>query len=252
MRSREFQLTHQGTSIRVWHYCPETPRRGLTPAVVFCHGIPGSRPNPDDRGYLPLVEEITSDGYFCIVFNFRGCGLSSGNIDMRGWQRDLAMVVENIYDTPKIDPASIHCIGFSAGGAIAVHYASYEKRIASLMLMATPCRFADVLPDDPALMADHFRQLGTIRDPEYPPDLRGWHKEFLALNPEQHIPFLSPRSVHIVHGDSDETVPVNHAQILYDAANLPKKITILNGAGHQLRKDERSLEIIRSWLREVA
>ena len=252
MKSREFQLTHQGINIRVWHYSPETQTRGLPPAVIFCHGIPGSKPNPDDRGYLPLVEELTSDGYSCFLFNFRGCGLSGGNIDMSGWIFDLSLVVEKVYDTPRIDPASIHCIGFSAGGAVAAQYASYSKKIASLLLMATPCRFSDILPDDPRLLRDHFMELGLIRNTDFPPNLKRWHDDFVGLNPTMHIPFLSPRPVHIVHGDNDETVPVSHAHVLYEAAIRPKKITILKGAAHQLRKDERTIDLIRGWLKEVS
>jgi hypothetical protein len=57
--------------------------------------------------------------------------------------------------------------------------------------------------------------------------------------------------VGIVHGDLDETVPVGHAHALYKAAWEPKRLTILPGATHQLRKDSRITEVIRTWLEEV-
>ncbi|HOO38957.1 MAG TPA: alpha/beta fold hydrolase [Deltaproteobacteria bacterium] len=251
MKSKEFQLTREGIKIRVWLYCPDDNFRGLRPVVILCHGIPGSKPDPSDSGYMSLVEDIVSEKYCCAVFNFRGCGESGGNIDMKGWFDDLSAVVYRIYNTPGIDPKSIHCIGFSAGGAIAAKVASFEKNLQSLLLMASPQNFSDILPDDPWLLREHFRQIGLIRDDDFPQDINRWYEDFLDLTPEQYLPFISPRKLGIVHGDQDETVPPEHAQRLFDSACHPKKITMLKGAVHQLRKDPRTRQIIRDWLKEV-
>jgi pimeloyl-ACP methyl ester carboxylesterase len=251
MKSRELALTRQGRKIKAWLYFPEPAPKGLLPALIFCHGIPGSKPDPFDRGYIPLFEEFTSLGLACATFNFSGCGLSEGNIDMKGWHNDLDSVIDAVYDCPGIDPKSIHCIGFSAGGAIASRIVSYNKHVASLLLMATPCNFADILPKDPELLKAHFLSIGTIRDDFFPGDLMKWYNDFLEVDPAHWLPFINPRPVGIVHGDHDETVPVSHARKLYDKAWEPKKITILEGAGHQLRKDPRIIQVIRDWLKEV-
>jgi uncharacterized protein len=251
MRSRELALTRQGRKIKAWLYFPEPAPKGLLPALIFCHGIPGSKPDPSDRGYIPLFEEFTGDGFACATFNFSGCGLSDGDIDMSDWHTDLNAVIDAVYDCPGIDPGSIHCIGFSAGGAIASKIVSYNKHASSLLLMATPCSFSDILPQDPELLRVHFRSIGIIRDDSFPGDLMKWYKGFLEIKPAHWLPFIFPRPVGIVHGDCDETVPVHHATILYNAAFKPKKLTILEGATHQLRKDPRTIQIIRDWLKEV-
>jgi uncharacterized protein len=252
MKSRELLLPLSRTSIRAWLYCPEDSFGGLRKTVLFCHGIPGGVPDPKDRGYLDMVEELGGEGYASVVFNFRGCGLSGGNIDMKGWHDDLDAVAQKVRDLPGIDHEAIHCVAFSAGGAIAAKYASREKVFKSLLLMATPDDFGDILPDNPALMRDHFRSIGVIRDEDFPPDLSAWHKDFLDLRASRFIPFISPVPVGIVHGDKDETVPPAHAQRLYAAAGHPKKLIMLEGATHQLRKDPRSLGIIRDWLKKEA
>ncbi len=244
-------MARGGINIRASLYCPDDHFRGLRPVVILCHGIPGSRPDPSDSGYVSLAQEIVSEGFCCTVFNFRGCGESGGNIDMRGWFDDLSVVFRKVYNTPGIDPSSIHCIAFSAGGAIASRFASFEKKIQSVLLMATPQNFSDILPDDPRLLREHFRQIGVIRDADFPPDLEGWYADFLALSPERSLPFISPRKVSIVHGEKDETVPPEHARLLFESACHPKKITMLEGATHQLRKDPRTAGIIRDWLNEV-
>ncbi len=199
-----------------------------------------------------MVEELALDGYCCVTFNFRGCGFSEGSIDMRGWYDDLAAVADKVIDTPGIDPAAVHCVAFSAGGAIAAKFASREKHFKSLLLMATPADFRDILPDDPGLLRQHFRKIGIIRDEHFPPDLKAWHQDFLALEPAGWLPFVSPRPVGIVHGDKDETVPPGHARKLFAAACHPKKITMVEGATHHLRKDPRTVRIIRDWLKKGA
>lgn len=244
-------LSREGIRIRVWLYFPDPAPKRLLPALIFCHGIPGAKPDPHDKGYLPLFEEFTGEGYVCVAFNFRGCGLSGGNIDMKGWHQDLDMVIDAVYGSPGIDPKSIHCVGFSAGGAVASKVVSYQRHVRSLLLMATPHTFSDILPPDPLLVQAHFSSIGIIRDKEFPPDATKWYNDFLEVRPAHWLPFIHPRPVGIVHGDRDETVPVRHAHALYDAAWEPKKLTVLEGATHQLRKDPRAPQVIRDWLKEV-
>jgi len=171
---------------------------------------------------------------------------------MEGWSRDMDAVLFKVSNMPGIDPGSIHAIGFSAGGAIASKVVSIEKSVQSLLLMATPCDFSDILPEDPFALKHHFDQLGLIRDSSFPQDIDRWYQGFLDLNPKKFLPFIAPRHIGIVHGDQDEVVPVEHAKHLYDSAYKPKKLIILEGATHQLRKDSRINELIRDWLAEVA
>lgn len=167
---------------------------------------------------------------------------------MRGWYSDLEAVVSKICDTPGIDPSGIHCVAFSAGGAVAARFASFEKRFQSLLLMATPENFSDILPADPVVLRDHFKRIGVIRDEHFPSDLGAWYKGFLDLKPAASLPFVSPCPVGIVHGDRDEVVPKEHAEKLFAAACFPKKLITMEGAAHQLRKDPRTIGIIREWL----
>lgn len=170
---------------------------------------------------------------------------------MRGWHLDLDAVIDAVQDQPGIAPSSIHCIGFSAGGSVAAKIVSYHKHVASLLLMASPQDFSDILPRDPSLLKAHFRSIGVIRDESFPPDLDRWYRDFLEVDPARWLPFVHPRPVGIVHGSRDETVPVGHAQRLFAAAWEPKRLTILEDAGHQLRKDPRVMQVIRNWLKEV-
>jgi len=224
----------------------------LKPAVIICHGIPGSKPDPGDHGYLPMVEQIVAHDYICVLFNFGGCGESSGSIDMRAWYEDLFAVYDLVYNTPGIDPYSIHGVGFSAGGAIAAKLASLDHQFKSLLLMATPADLAEILPEDPVVLREHFRELGLIQDADFPKNVNAWYRGFQELKPVKWLPFIAPRPVGIVHGEDDGVVPVAHAYKLFQAAFTPKKITLLEGAPHQLRRDPRTTPLIIDWLKEVA
>lgn len=195
---------------------------------------------------------LADNGFICVIFNFSGCGESSGNIDLNVWDKDLLRVYDLVSELPGADNTEIHIIGFSAGGAIAAKFAALENQdIKSLMLMATPADLSQIIPEDRELMAGHFRELGLIKDPMSPDDINKWYKGFSSLKAENLIRWL-PQDVPlcIVHGDKDEVVPVSHADRIYKAAPHPKKITILEGAPHQLRKNDRVTGIILDWLRE--
>jgi fermentation-respiration switch protein FrsA (DUF1100 family) len=55
----------------------------------------------------------------------------------------------------------------------------------------------------------------------------------------------------LVHGDQDETVPVEHAILLYNKAGYPKELAILPGAGHRLRLDERAIDAALKWFQSL-
>jgi uncharacterized protein len=250
MKSKEFLLTSENRTIKTWLFFPDS--KGLSPVVVICHGIPGSKPVQGERGYVPLAEELANRGFLCVIFNFSGCGESSGNIDLNVWDKDLRTVYDYVSELPGADNNEIHMIGFSAGGAAAVKFITSDKNnVKSLMLLATPADFSQIIPDDAELMIKHFRELGIIKDTDFPCDINRWYRGFSSLKAENLIRWMPQgSSVCIVHGDEDTVVPVSHAERIYQAAPNPKKLIILEKAPHQLRKDDRVAGIIIEWLRE--
>ncbi len=195
---------------------------------------------------------LAYNGFICALFNFSGCGESSGNIDLNVWDEDLLRIYDLVSELPGVDNTAIHIVGFSAGGAIAAKFTALEnKGLKSLMLMATPADLSEIIPEDKELMAGHFRELGLIKNAMSPDDINKWYKGFSSLKAENFIRWL-PQDVPlcIVHGDEDSVVPVSHADRIYKAAPQPKKIMILEGAPHQLRKDDRVAGIILDWLRK--
>jgi fermentation-respiration switch protein FrsA (DUF1100 family) len=69
------------------------------------------------------------------------------------------------------------------------------------------------------------------------------------IRPIDHVAKIARRPLLLVHGDKDETVGVSHAHRLYEKAGEPKQIIIIESAGHRLRQDERTINIVIEWLK---
>ena len=69
------------------------------------------------------------------------------------------------------------------------------------------------------------------------------------MTPLDHVAGIAPRPLLLVHGDRDETVPVEHARQLYARTGEPRKLVIIEGAGHRLRREERAVNAIIDWLK---
>jgi len=229
-------------------YLPEG--RTPCPAVCACHGIPAGIPDPNDRGYALLAEQICSNGLAVFIFNFRGAGASGGNLDMPGWTRDLRAVVDYIYALPRLDSSHLALLGFSAGAAVSIYLAAQDERVSSVAACACPAEF-DLFSknDDPRSLIDHYREIGAIRDDDFPISPSEWLNGFGLVKPIDYIARISPRPLLLVHGNNDEVVDISHARRLYERAGQPKKLAIIEGAGHRLRHSEEAMAVVIDWLK---
>ena len=226
---------------------------GPHPGLCICHGVPARRtPDSTDRGYPLLAEMFCSQGFVVLIFNFRGSGESEGNLDMQGWTRDLEAATDYLYGRTEVDKSRLSVMGFSGGAAVSIYRAAKDKRFTSVVSCACPARFFDISEFSRAEeFLEHCRQVGTIRDSDFPPSVEEWARGFEQVSPRLYVQDISPRPVFIVHGDSDETVDPGHAWELYNRAKEPKDIAIIKGGEHKLRLSETAMSTALSWLKKV-
>jgi len=218
--------------------------------VCLCHGAPsGSPPEPGDGGYPELAERICREGFAACFFNFRGAGDSGGNMDFLGWTRDLQAVIDYLRGLNNIDNSHFYLVGFSAGAAVSVYVASKDERISGVAACACPAHFGLFNESgSPQSIIDRYRDIGAIRDDDFPPSLEEWFDNLKRVTPLDHVAGIAPRPLLLVHGSQDETVPVEHARSLYEKAGNPKKLVVIDRAGHRLRRDDRAIGAILDWL----
>ena len=217
--------------------------------VCTCHGIPAGPPDPKDKGYASLAEYLGSEGFAVLFFNFRRTGLSGGHLDMLGWARDLVAMLDYLYALDEVDKSRLSLLGFSGGAAVSVYVAARDKRVTSVASGACPAEFGLWARGDPQPLIEHFRSVGAIRDNDFPASPEAWLNGFRVIKPIDYIAQISPRPLLLVHGDQDETVILDDAHRLYAQAGEPKKLAIVEGAGHRLRHNERAMAIILDWLK---
>jgi dipeptidyl aminopeptidase/acylaminoacyl peptidase len=223
------------------------------PTVCICHGIPAKVPDPSDRGYALLAEQICSSGFAVLIFNFRGKGDSGGNLDILGWTRDLKAMVDYLSTLPEVDKSRLYLLGFSGGAAVAVYVAAQGKRVSAVAACACPAEFTFFTKvEDPQSLIDHFRSIDAIRDGDFPPSVREWLNGFKLVKPINYVAKISPRPLLLVHGSNDETVALSHAHKLYARAGEPKRLVIVEGAGHRLRQNDEAMVIVLDWLKSLA
>lgn len=251
MSPKKVRLEVDGLRLAAEVYLPSG--KGAHPALCICHGVPAKRtPDPTDRGYPLLAERFCREGFVAFIFNFRGTGESEGNFDMLGWTRDVKAAINYLYQLDAVDKSRLSLMGFSGGAMASVYCAAHDKRVSSIVACACPARFFDISEFNriEEFLA-HCRQVGIIRDKNFPPSVKEWARGFDEVSPLKWIHKISPRPLLIVHGDRDQTVPPSHAWELYNRAEEPKDISIIPDAEHRLRLSEPAMNTALAWLKKV-
>ena len=93
---------------------------------------------------------------------------------MMGWTRDLEAVTEQMLETPHIDPSRIIILGFSEGGAAAIHVAADNPKICGLAVAGAPAGLAQlsIVPHGLHRLRSDPRCIELIK--EWVLDILGW------------------------------------------------------------------------------
>lgn len=220
-------------------------------ALCICHGISAGPYDPSEPGYALLAEQFCSQGFLTFIFNFRGAGLSEGNLDLTGWTHDLKAAIDFLYLREEVRQSGLALIGSSGGGAVSIYVAAHDNRVSAVATLACPANFEELFPGAQAEpMISHFRKIGVIKDEDFPVSAERWLEGFYQLSPVAYVPKISPRRLLIIHGDSDDLVPLEHGRTLFQQAREPKEMVIIPGAGHRLRTEQKAIDTILNWLKQ--
>lgn len=215
--------TTDGLNLSAW-FVPAVRPLGT---VVFCHGYSGDK--SPDLEYVPWLRDA---GLNVLLFDFRAHGDSEGSFTTLGYfeRRDLVSAM-NWLHTRGID--NVVVMGFSMGGAVALLTAVECPAILGVISDSGFASLRDLILDQAkkrgmprflaSLISNYVLFLSFIRT----------GANLSSIAPEFAISRISPRPVLIIHGGADTDVPVNHAQMLFDAARGPKELWIVPNAAHR-------------------
>ena len=185
-------------------------RDKVHPALCICHGIPAAPPDLTDRGYTLLAQRFCHVGFITLIFNFRGAGRSGGNLDILGWTRDLQAALDFLYNLKEVDKTRFCLLGFSGGAAVSVYTAAHDPRVSSVASCACPADFRSLYQREAPLDAiQRFREIGAIRDKDFPPSIKEWKKGYKILVAE-----FTQKDIAAIPIGSDGKFRVNRCKIV--------------------------------------
>lgn len=164
---------------------------------------------------LTSVQKFHQMGLNVLIIDYRGYGRSEGKFPSESEvYRDAQCAWDYLVLERKIEPQNIFIFGHSLGGASAIDLAVRKPKAAGVIVENT---FTSMVE-----MIDHqgiYRLLPAKLVLNQRFDTRS---KVRLLR----IPLL------LIHGTDDRTVPYTMSQVLYDMAEVPKQLLLVNGAGH--------------------
>ena len=134
-RYREINSQQTQSADANWFFLKSTKKNA--PAVILIHGFLSSP--AEMRG---LGERLHAAGCHAIGVRLKGHGTSPWDLRERNWH-EWAQSVERGFDIAKAFSQSIHIVGFSTGGLLALHHAATnpQVRIKTVSSVCAPVHF---------------------------------------------------------------------------------------------------------------
>ena len=204
------------------------PAAGATRALLFLHGNAG---NASHR--LPFAAHLVQLDSHVLLLDYRGYGRSEGSPSEAGVYADARAALSHLVEARGVELERVVVFGRSLGGAVAVDLAR-GRSLGGVILESTFTSLADVV--------DHLY---------VPPLGRLTGERFASIDkiPELRSPLLC------IHGDRDDTIPIELGRRLCAAAPQPVTFREIPGAGHNDTARAGGavyLQWIRDFLDEVA
>jgi uncharacterized protein len=189
--------------------------------VLLVHGTEAALQDMYARAEM-LIER----GYGVMLIDLPGHGQSGG---LPTWDEQERKAVRKALDycqqQPCVTGLGVLGIGFSSGGYILAQVAAYEPRLAAVVLEGCFTSIKD-------LVDWQYRRYGWFS--RYP---ALWTDCYYGMKPKSIQPIdvvqnIAPRATFVIAGSKDQVVPVFMSKRLYDAAQSPKELWIVDGAAH--------------------
>ncbi len=185
--------------------------------LILVHGRYANRMQME-----PLVKPLWSRGYNVLLFDLRGHGTSTYVKSTYGIREQWDVIGAARYaEKQGFAPESIGVIGWSLGGASALMAMDHSRDFAAMVADSAYANSDPLLARNPlrpglALAMNWVERVNLSR-----------------VNPADSIRDLHGRGVMLIHGESDQTVPMSQERLLEQAGGSSVRETwIAPGAGH--------------------
>ena len=201
--------------------------------VLLLHGYTGWK-----EEMYPFAYWYHEQGYHIIVPDLRCQGESEGDFIGMGWTDHFDCRLWMNYILSQDADAEIVLHGQSMGAATALMMAGDEETSRNIAAVISDCAYTDAY----SMFGEKITEWFYL--PPFPLvdtacvvlRMRGGYnlKDASALESVK----KSSTPILFIHGDRDDMIPVQMSKDLYKAANGPKELLIIEGAGHAQAQDK--------------
>ena len=221
--------SRDGTRLSGW-FLPASGKR-VKGTVVFSHGNAGA------MGYhLGFVDWLVPRGFNVLLYDYRGFGLSGGDVDRRGMIDDVHAAFDYVRTRRDVDRGRLISLAHSLGGAQSIT-ALGERPVRGLRAVITEGAFAS------------YQQMAQVIAGNV-----GGRLVSDDWSPKDWVAKIAPVPLLLVHGTDDRVVPVGQSRELYAAAKEPKRIFEVPGGSHGdslCRNGGEYRKKVLGWLEQV-
>lgn len=174
--------------------------------------------------HLKYVSWLPREGFNLFMFDYRGYGKSEGKPKKAGVYKDSIAAIQYIKSRRGLDPNKLFILGQSLGGAMALAVLGNNeiKEIQAVAIEATFYSYREIVRDE----IDKMPVISILK----------WPLSFLRVSnkysPGLVINKISPIPLLLIHGMLDPTISFKHSQKLYEHANKPKELWIIEDGKH--------------------
>lgn len=206
-------------------FIPNTYSRKV---VIMVHGNGHNRMDPT-IGTLDIASHLVKSGYNVLMFDLRGYGESDGNMVSGGYyeKQDLEGAVNYITERGF---NRIGVLGFSLGAVTSLLAAAEDNDINSIVSDSSYADLTDIMKPEftkrtraPQFFLKPILYLIKVM----------YGVDFAAIKPIDCVEQITQAPIFFIHGEEDDTIPVEHANRLFQSSQNPKaQLWIVPGAGH--------------------
>jgi fermentation-respiration switch protein FrsA (DUF1100 family) len=244
-------LSSEGLRIKAQLELP--PGEGKAPAAVICHGFGGCS---CDLNLQAIAKRLVSKGIAALLFDYSHVGESEGpplTWTISQALDDVGAALDFLRAKERIDDTRMGAVGFSLGGALAIHRAAFDTRIKAVAAISAPALFGEGLFTREEL--DGWKRQGRllVHFAHGPVEL-SWQ---FALDSQAFDTVRAARRLKAplltVQGSADDIVPAPTARLISEAAAGPVKTVLVEGAGHDYRgpgQQHQLAHAVADWMAE--
>jgi len=226
----EVEFAGAGVALKGWRFRASGEKCGT---IIYLHGVADTR-----AGVIGIAERFTPRGFDVVAYDSRAHGASGGENCTYGYyeKEDLRRVLDTVETGPVV------LVGGSLGAAVALQTAAVDNRIRAVVAAETFSDLRSTVRD----RAPFYLTENTIQRAFTLAEQRGKF-QVDAVSPVTAAADITV-PVLLIHGALDRETPPVHSQRVFNALQGPKRLILVQDAGHNQSLSGSVWSDIEEWI----